>query len=50
MNCINIIMDLSKAFECIEHELPLYQLIRYGIQEKTLKLGQQHIWKIELIT
>jgi len=43
-NCpINIFMDLSKAFDTLNHEILLYKLKYYGFNDISLKLMQSYI-------
>ena len=38
-----ILMDLSKAFDCLPHELILAKLHAYGVDIKSLKLSQDYL-------
>ena len=36
--CVAILTDLSRAFDCICHDLPIAKLNSYGFNQNTLKL------------
>ena len=38
-----ILMDLSKAFDCLRHDLLLFKLKTYGISESALKLFESYL-------
>ena len=37
MELINFLRDITKAFDTIDHDIPLHKLDRYGIRGKSLK-------------
>ena len=39
----SILMDLSKAFDCIDHELLIAKLAAYGVDYKTLKVLKSYL-------
>ena len=40
-------MDLSKAFDCMDHDLLMAKLAAYGLGRNTLKLIKHYLTKIE---
>jgi hypothetical protein len=40
---ISILMDLSKAFDCLPHNLLLLKLEAYGLSKNSLKLLQSYL-------
>ena len=39
--------DLTKAFDCVCHELLLQKLVKYNFADSSVRLLQSFIWKIE---
>ena len=44
VNC-NLLMNLSKAYDCVNHELIIAELAAYGLNEGSLRLIQNYLSK-----
>ena len=42
-NAIGVYWDLSKAFDCVDHETLLLKLYNYGIQNSSLDLSASYL-------
>ena len=40
---ISLYMDLSKAFECLDHEILMEKLSHYGLDEKSVSLIRSYL-------
>ena len=43
MNTVNVYIDLSKAFDCLDHNILLSKLKFYGLNDNAIKLLKKYL-------